>query len=447
MLLLLLGCTTEEPVAAPPDVLIVILDTVRRDRISAYGHGRKTTPQLDAVSEVGLTFTRAIAPSPWTYPSHATLFSGLEPWEHGGGSGGVDKSGRLAAPAEGVPWLAEKMRSAGYATRLAYANGWLELGLDVGFEETFHGGDHEVLAWVESELIEPDDRPQLLVVNLLAAHAPYGAYPVPWLSDDVRAGQLPGWAAPLAMEHGAGINTNALVDGVRFDERVNTGQTHLDPEQIGLIGSLYDAGVTAADRGLNRVLTAWNAAGHGDGIVVITSDHGEFLGEEGLLDHSFSTRPPVIDVPLVVAWPGSIEVGRSDAPAGLAQVAPTLLRLTGIDPEAPGGLPGLGGAVEPQIAYSAETLDPSGIQHHYSQPMWRVRSRDRLLEQGGFGTRLYDAETDPGLTRDLAHVEPETVARLEALLPDAPPVEGRSIELDAQKRAQLEALGYMDGAP
>ena len=77
------GLTIEAPLRRP-DVMLVVLDTVRADRLSAYGHDRPTSLQLEAIAAAGVRFVDVTAPAPWTWPSHASLFTGLHPWEHGG---------------------------------------------------------------------------------------------------------------------------------------------------------------------------------------------------------------------------------------------------------------------------------------------------------------------------------------------------------------------------
>jgi arylsulfatase A-like enzyme len=140
--LLLMACESPEP--APPPVLLVVMDTVRADRTSTYGYARPTTIQLDAVARAGVVFEDVTAPGSWTWPSHASLFTGRPPWEHGAHLVTREQAASLArnAVVEGsevmvgrmrtdLPTLAERFAEAGYRTRALFSNEWLaaDLGL------------------------------------------------------------------------------------------------------------------------------------------------------------------------------------------------------------------------------------------------------------------------------------------------------------------------------
>jgi arylsulfatase A-like enzyme len=134
----------EDPPAASerPSVLLVVLDTVRADRVSSYGYRRPTTPQLDAVAAAGVLFEDVSAPAPWTWPSHASLFTGEPPWVHGAHlvlerDDASSILGMSVSPMRGdLPTLAERFGASGYRSVASVANDWLgpELGLMRGFD-------------------------------------------------------------------------------------------------------------------------------------------------------------------------------------------------------------------------------------------------------------------------------------------------------------------------
>ena len=213
---LLVGCTWEHSTTKPadsPNVLVVVLDTVRPDKLSTYGYVHPTSPQLDQVAAAGVTFEDVTAPSPWTWPSHASLFTGKGPWEHGAHSSisedGIGKQeghlGLLPMRTD-LPTLAERFSTDGYRTVSLASNRFLDpsLGLTRGFEtaETMH--DRVLGTRARTAIEKNDDRPLFLFINILLAHAPWEVYPAPWsnrhLSRLASDGDAPKWANGYLMK-------------------------------------------------------------------------------------------------------------------------------------------------------------------------------------------------------------------------------------------------------
>ena len=318
-----LGCSDAPPVGPAPGVsrpslLLVVIDTLRADAVSAYGEVRGTTPAFDELAQAGRLHTRAYAPSPWTLPSHASLLSGLGVVDHG-----VGVRGRVVLPSE-VETLAERLQAAGYQTAAFSENALVsgDFGFDQGFdrfavrtaEEQLAAGQKmtidvqaELSAWLDE--IDPG-RPFFVFVNLYDPHEPYA----------VRAENpfLPaGLSAADAQRLGAGGRTSHLIC-----DRLPS------PSELGLLRGLYLGEVAEADRKLGAVLATLEARGVEELVTVVTSDHGEHFGERQLLDHEFSIEEEVLRVPLVIHRPGSAAEA-SDLPIGLSDVTRLLLTWAG----------------------------------------------------------------------------------------------------------------------
>ena len=292
MLFALLACTSR-----PPDVVFVVLDTVRAQQLSACGYERSTTPTLDALP--GQLSCTAVAPGSWTLPSHASFMTGAMPLEHGAhsltsGVGSLEGTSNRARPLNGaLRTLAESYTAGGYQTIAVSGNPVVneKMGLLRGFERA------EVAAsWgrlfgdalperVDLVLDEADDRPLFLFVNIADAHQPWRTIPddAPW------GGGTRGvtWS-----------KTNPEREWIRYVR----GQLP-DDEAAQLRArstDLYDHALRRADTSLGMVLASLEAHGRcQDGCrVVITSDHGEFLGEHGLLDHGHEVWDENAVVPL-----------------------------------------------------------------------------------------------------------------------------------------------------
>jgi arylsulfatase A-like enzyme len=167
-----------------PDILFVILDTLRADQVSSYGYHRPTTPQLDAVAAAGVLFEDVTAPAPWTWPSHASIFTGEPPWIHGAHGAPYHESEKQAGDAnpvayggiqvtqmrEELPTLAERLEAGGYYSAAIATNNWLDekLGLTRGFSRVqIFDRDAGVIGAAREQIDQSPDRPLFLFVNLL----------------------------------------------------------------------------------------------------------------------------------------------------------------------------------------------------------------------------------------------------------------------------------------
>jgi arylsulfatase A-like enzyme len=311
--------------AQRPSLLLIVLDTVRVDAVSAYGEVDGTTPALDELASRGTRYTRAFAPAPWTLPSHATLFTGLRADEHR-----VAMPGHTELPIE-FETLAELLGEAGYETAAFSENVIVSdlFGLLRGFEvretaalnsenqEQSIDASSSFRAWLDRR---DSDQPFFAFVNILDAHRPY----------TVRS-QNP-WVPEAASKW-------AIQDRHAAPERQICGALPT-VQQIEIQRGLYLGDVHAADRKLSKILAAARtAAGERPLITVVTSDHGELFGEDKLLGHEFSVHSSLLRIPLVVHGAGGQPNTVIDIPVGLEDLMPTMLSWARV--EVPDGLKGI----------------------------------------------------------------------------------------------------------
>jgi arylsulfatase A-like enzyme len=474
------------PAAPPgaPDVVLVVLDTVRAADLSTYGYGRPTAPTLDALAREGALFLDATSPSTWSLPSHASLFTGRYPSSHGA-------HGEHRFLDDRFPTLAEALAKNGYETFCFTANPWISdgLGLTRGFrhqDESLlaHGGAgrgfsfiHRLLdrfglqetdkggalvaesfeAWARSRPADAQ-RPAFAFLNFIEAHFPYHQLPHEAL---FRFTELP--YAKLR-------SISLALMGQQFG-----GKGPPVAEAAAPARDMYDGGIVHSSDLLGRVVEALRARGTLDRtVLVVLADHGELLGERaGHFGHGPSFYQESIGVPLLVRYPPRIPAGaRVATPVSTLGVFATVLDLAGLPP-----LPTLqvkslralaaGEAAEGGGPVFAELHPLPGRSFEEAagrDPQMHTDRRYRLFREGSLklvisskgDALLYDLAADPGETRDLAAERAADVAHMQARLAAAsaeiglPALEaplgegGGAPELDAATREQLRALGYTE---
>jgi len=441
-LLAALACAGEPPCGRDGrcDLVIVSIDTLRADHVGVYGYPRDTTPHLDALARHATLHTRALATSPWTLPSHASLFTGLQPFEHGAHGFLVERRRNNARPLSAdALTLAEVLRDAGWETAAFVANtGFMArwTGLGQGFDvyavadltgEALVG---RARGWLE----RPRDAPVFLFVNLMDAHRPYNTRPL-------ASGRLP----PAAPDP-------TLLD--RLGETVLAGDA-APPGLVEDVVSQYDTGVAHADAALGALLAHLEDTGRLDAtVVVVTSDHGEYFGEHGLVEHSKDVYQEALWIPLVVKRAGQRDGRRDATPVSLAHV-PALLAdalgpaardaLTRAFPRAPGSAP----LAENHYARTKTLLHPVWGERFrrvrrvaWDWPWKYVHSSDGRHE-------LYHLERDPAESHNHIDAEPAVAARLARRLAEAreraePGAGEPAPTLTSEERRSLRELGYVD---
>jgi arylsulfatase A-like enzyme len=429
--------------ARPPDIVFVLVDTLRADALGLYGAEPSPSPFLDGLLAQGRVFEQALSQAPWTFPSMASLFtsrlpSSLDPARRGGAM--KKEEGMPSLPAD-VPRLAAHLREAGYHTVGVQKNPYLAPGS--GFERGFDlydmvGGDTaedeaaaqttgSALRWADvaaSARRQGRLGPFLLFVHYMDPHIDYRP-PRRFRQQDTRAYE-------------------GFVDGSQDAiDRVRKTEGGPDPEDLAQLRRLYRDEVRFLDAQLERLVEGLRGRGlWGERtLLVFTADHGEQFHEHGHFKHEHAWIENV-HVPLAILGPG-VEAGRDPRVVRLLDVAPTLLDVAGLPP-----LPGaeghslLAGAPEPPA------LTEFGNTLRVTTPGWTA------IRHGDGRVRVFDRRADPGEQRNLgrrAPVHGELAALLEAhaaavAAREAPGAAPAERPLDDALREKLEALGYLDDA-
>ncbi len=383
-----------------PNVLMITVDTLRPDALG-WVAGRGETPTIDRLAETGLAMPKAVSPVPITLPAHASILTGLIPRRHG-----VRDNGQLLAAT--VPTLGEALATGGYSTA-AFVSGFpLQriFGLDRGFNHY----------------------------------------------DDTLPEGREGW-----LERRAGDTTAAALDWLRSAPEPWFAWVHYyDPHdpydpprtfwQPGPRGP-YDGEVAYTDHAIGTLLDGLTLPDARPRLTILTADHGEALGEHRETTHGYFIYDSTVTVPMILHWPGTIEPRRSDHPARLVDLAPTVLDLL--------DLPALGNtdghSLRPLIAQSEVKPAPAYIETRLPwvyfgwAPLKAVRDQGWKLVVAP-KPELFDLDADPAESRNLINEARREARRLQALLKEieARPMVGMSAALaDPESLAKLRALGYV----
>jgi len=423
----ILGCRGAPP-SSPPNVLLVVVDALRADHLGAYGYSRPTSPNFDALARAGVLYTRAHAPTSWTNPSVAALFSGERPRV-------LEPGAAQYIPAE-VTTLAEAFQAAGYRTGAVVGN--LFLAPDLGFAQGFddytpaapwvHGIDDAAkqpaerlnalgLTWLETAVRDPS-RPWFLYVHYMDPHWPY----VPPLETARRF-----WRA-------GDIDVAAAMQPL--NRRVRQEAT-LSATEVAQSVDLYDGAIAHFDAQLGELLAALRQRGAlAHTVVCVTADHGEEFADHGGFRHARTLYEEVLHIPLAIA--GSGRVARVDTPVQNAQIGATLLALAGVSASGFAGR-GLDSGDVP-AALLAELTPWAGAVHRQAL----LRGDDKLIVTVDGRRLLFDLRADPGEAHDVAAARPRLVDELGAALAGsaASRPSGVPATPNAAVRERMRALGY-----
>lgn len=397
------GGSADVPKGTP--IIVISIDTLRADHLPAYGYKGVETPAIDALREDGILYERAYAVTPLTLPSHATLLTGVLPAAHGV----RDNVGYKLDPAKvekgEVPYLPALLKKAGYATGGAVSAYVLQAktGLGTGFDfyedgvefrtDTGLGGlqraGGETLDRSRDWLRSVKDKPFFFFFHIYEPHTPY---------------------AP--------------------------------PPEFDRYPLKYDGDVAAADKIIGDLIQELKDQDvYDDALVVLLSDHGEGLGDHGEEEHGVFLYHEAIHVPLIVKLPDAQRAGATVArPVELADVAPTVLGLMGLDvPKAMPGVSLLAENVPPRRIYS-ETFYPR-LHFGWSELFSLIDENHHYIE--GPDPELYDRKKDPQERNNVLRQERRAYASMREELGDydkrlAPPA-----AVDEETRQAMQSLGYI----
>ncbi len=399
------------------NVVLISIDTCRADHLGSYGYRRETSPHVDEVAREGILFSRAVASVPITLPSHSSMMTGLSPLRHGV----RDNNDYRLDPARVT--LAEVLAEGGFTTA-AFVGAFVmnaRFGIDQGFDhyDDFSDEQKGFMAYDERSAAEVTDS----ALDWLGRHREERSFLFLHYFDphgDYRP-------------HG------------EFDFTGDMSSSSRDAD-------LYDGEIAFTDFHIGRFLRQLKDWGLYDStLLVVTSDHGEGLGDHRERTHGSLLYQSTLHVPLIFRVPGGESGKRIDSVAGVVDVMPTISAIVGLPP--PPGLDGRdlsplfseGEEGEGERYVYAESLMPTKFD--FGPVVSLIGSRWKFIYTAV--PRLFDLDEDPGETRNAAKEHPETARALEERLlrkvaETREEARGDSrIVLDEESRRRLTSLGYV----
>lgn len=444
----------------PPHLILIVVDSLRADHVGAYGYPRPTTPNIDRLAAGGVLFANATAPSSWTKPSVASLFTSRYPSEHG-----AVAFDRQLAP--DVPTLAERLREAGYHT-LGVTGNPVHIREETGLHRGFDGWksflvptseDDANALWGGEAAEDPHDlrapsgaelNREVLARLPAALDGPVFVY-VHYM--EPHAGYAPPERQRRAFATSPAEHARRGAASTRYVTDLAARKAGLEPAERQWLLDLYDAEIAAVDVSIGQLLAALEKRGFADNMLVaIVADHGEEFGEHegwfhGLTLHGESRRVPLIFHPTRGATGGV----RREEPVDLLDVPTTLLAAAGVEPVAgmrgrallgPGPLPerDLVGELHADPPFE-ERLGPrlqrlALTRWPWKAIVWRDDSR-----------AFYRLDRDPGERSPLRSGDaapPELQAALAALERRLVAAPGPASVPGSGEREGLRALGYAE---
>ncbi len=432
-LLLLLGaCGVQE--AGPPNVLFVVTDTLRTDRLGCYGSEAGLTPYLDELASEGLRFTDASSHAPWTLPSMASMLTSLNPAEHGAGG----KLGGFQLLDRGVTTLPGVFAQRGWQTH-AIAN-VLFLNETFGLTRDFASTDivapttnmdmrsagsttQAALNWLDRR----SEEPFFLFVHYFDPHAVYAP------------------PSPFRERFAPGIEESFVFGTRQQMVDLRAGRLRIPPGVIRRASKLYDGEVAYMDAEIGRLLDGLEMRGLKDNtVVVLTADHGEEFLDHGGFEHGHTLYRELTHIPLLLRFPPAIEPGVAQQAVAHMDVAPTLCQLADI--------------AVPEQFLGRSLLEPAPVGrpilahgNMWGDALTSWRQGDyQLIVGGAGGPELYNLKLDPGQDTNLAEQEAERVVTLQSDLKRVQSAldalhRGETLELSPAELESLQEFGYAGG--
>jgi arylsulfatase len=429
------GCAPDT--APPPNIVLIVADTLRADHLGVHGYGRDTSPTIDRFARENLWFRRAVSAAPWTSPSIASLFTALYPTAHGTLRSSVRGRVPTDALSREFVTLAERLAASGYATAAITANGWVtrKRGYAQGFDVFLRADGRRApglsrMARRQLEQLRGQGRPFFLYLQYMDPHTPHDP-------------------------------PEAMLDRFHPAGAARRPPTTALGRMVDLIAR-YDADVRTLDDGIAALFASLRELGlYDDAVIAFVSDHGEQFYEHGEYGHGRKLHDEEIHVPLVLKAPG--QSGVVDDVVSTIDLAPTLLELAGAPPlEAVQGL----SLLTQRAERARRGAFSEGTMRRNHKALVDAKQRKLVLEFPGRAEEIArpDVEAPPVGLFDLtirgekprdALDDPATQAALERQLRDEyarsrelrSRIERSFVPLDADERARLQALGYDTGAP
>jgi arylsulfatase A-like enzyme len=460
-----------------PNIILTILDTVRAQDISCYGYSRPTTPWLDRVANEGTLFPNAITPAPWTIPAHASLFTSLYPSQHKVNQMGDRLSGSYVT-------LAEALKAIGYTTLGVSGNAFVgpQYGFDRGFDQFCMGWTlfqreassvikqtlnkvyakfltnyYDKGAWLVTRVVtrwlrqrKSHEQPFFLFANYLDAHGPYQPPP----------GYRQLFLNGTPWRKTRNINQNAW----RYVSRM----APMTAGDFEILTALYDAQIRYVDEQIGRVYRALQGNSLLDNTLwIITSDHGENIGEHGLMGHQYCLYDTVLRVPLIIRYPLAFQANTVvEEQVSLLDVLPTIIDLLdqnqfesdwmGCSLLQPSTRPPHALAEflvpQPSIASLHAKYGYAPSTERFERQLRCIRTSRYKYIMASDGTQeLYDLQIDATETTNRVERQPKVATQLRNLLyqqlgslpAKLSGIDQEALEADPILEERLRALGYI----
>lgn len=433
----LAGCSRP---AARPNLILIVVDTLRFDHLGAYGYSRPTSPEIDArLAARGVVAERAYSQAPWTLPSMASMHSGRRAEEL------LDAKGQPFGIPDTVATLAEQLQAGGYATAAFVANPTMHRGngFAQGFD-TFETAPYEIasmarhaddinaqaLPWLRGARTG-GKRPYFLYLHYLDPHDPYD-------NADIKDGKSPFFPDYRGRLRGTDVH-GLYLGALQMADR---------EQDLAQLKALYDSEVRYVDRHIGEVLAALPAEEMESTLIVLTADHGEELFDHGGFKHGETLYEELIHVPLIFRWDGRLPAGaRLAGTVRLLDLLPTLLAAGGVAgparPPEPAAarpregvdlLPALGGGTLPEL--------PAFARHFAGGPLRLARilgGRKEILFDRYGPVQPADEQERNLWRRDVARLERHEIYDLAA-----DPAERRNLAAAGEPGAPRELLEDLD---
>jgi choline-sulfatase len=454
------GCTRRP---SPPNIVLIVVDSLRADALGCYGAERSPSPNIDLIAAEGLRYERVLAQAPWNVPAISSLLTSSFPHEHG--------QGARTALASNVATLAETLASRGYTTAaFVETKSWplLERGfgrIEKTASPSLHGDPHNnsaarTVEAVQSWIPGPGEGPFFVLVHTFETYDYFMGKPTH------RA-----FAKRERPEYsGRFFDWGIRDDDTAFGPRVIEALRAANAEDIAFVKSLYRGAISETDAAIGQLdafLKKTNM--ENKTVLVLTSSNGEgFRPDLKRVHHGGRLHDDLLRVPLIIRWPKRIEPGVEHSPVAAIDVAPTLLALTGGDPESrfrgrallalrESVLPFFGKTrFEPveqpsrsiMAEESAMRVLPSGERESSTTRQIAVYAEGVKLIDNGENVELYDLEMDPSEERNVSSEHPDAVvalcAQIESFRQGAVQTSAGS---DGRVVDMLESLGYLSKEP
>ena len=423
----------------PPNVLILVVDALRPDRLGYAGGERPTSPTVDALATSGVRFDRAHSAAPWTLPSVASILTGLYPSGHGA------RTQRNRVP-PGAPLLAEILQAHGYRTAAVVSHVFvgsdhdLDRGFDTFREDHARGHEYASTNGVTEQALDAlrnlhgSGDPFFLFVHYFDPHYDFLRHPEIGFAP-VSAGRL------------------------RGDETIQQIRQLESPteEELDFLLALYDEEIRFTDDGIGRLLGELDRLGLTDEtIVVFTADHGEEFWEHGRVGHGRTLYQELVHVPLVIRAPGGARGRVVARPVTNVAVAPTVLDLLGLPTDVAFQAASLAPEIRPteradEIGEAEFPVFAEVEYDRFARFYSIVGNRFKLIQNRNDETVvLHDLAEDPGETTDVAAEHPDVVERMRTMMGhlvsalERRPVAARDGPMTEEREKLLRGLGYVD---